>query len=282
MNYQSEQAPASASLEGLNVIKLIEESTLSAFQIRVLGLCALVALLDGFDSQLLGPAARSIALSLDLPVADFGSIFSASQVGFFIGALALGPAADRWGRRWMLIVTTSVFATFTLFTALAHSFGSLLLCRFIVGLALGGASPSFIGLAAEYLPLSRRTQFVTMLWAAVPLGGMLGSMASTALIQTAGWQASFYVGGIVPLLVALSTGFLPSRIDQLSRSARRLACKSSLDCRESGTRYGSACGSIHRRHANIAKHALERAFRTWPDCSRRCICGRCVSWHGWR
>ncbi|NPT43058.1 MFS transporter [Paraburkholderia sp. 1N] len=216
LNYVSDRAPASANLEGLNVIKLIEESTLSAFQIRVFCLCALVALIDGFDSQLLGPAARSIALSLDLRVADFGSIFSASQVGFFIGALAFGPAADRWGRRWLLIATTSVFATFTLFTALAHSFGSLLLCRLFVGLALGGASPSFIGLAAEYLPLRRRTQFVTMLWAAVPLGGMLGAMASTALIQTAGWQASFYVGGIVPLLVALSlVFFLPESISFL-------------------------------------------------------------------
>jgi AAHS family 4-hydroxybenzoate transporter-like MFS transporter len=116
----------------------------------------------------------------------------------------------------LLIAATSVFAVFTLFTALTHSFGSLLLCRFIVGLALGGASPSFIGLASEYLPLRRRTQFLTMLWAAVPLGGMLGSMASAALIQAVGWQASFYVGGIVPLLVAVSlVFFLPESVSFL-------------------------------------------------------------------
>jgi AAHS family 4-hydroxybenzoate transporter-like MFS transporter len=81
---------------------------------------------------------------------------------------------------------------------------------------LGGASPSFIGLASEYLPLRRRTQFLTMLWAAVPLGGMLGSMASAALIQAVGWQASFYVGGIVPLLVAVSlVFFLPESVSFL-------------------------------------------------------------------
>jgi MFS transporter, AAHS family, 4-hydroxybenzoate transporter len=216
LNYQPEIGSSSASVGDLNVIRLIEESPLTAFQIRVFALCAMVALLDGFDSQLLGPAARLISLSLGIHIADFGAVFSASQVGFFIGALALGPAADRWGKRWILITTTSVFAIFTLLTALCHSFGTLLLCRLIVGLALGGASPSFIGLAAEYLPLNRRTQFVTILWAAVPLGGMLGSMASTAFIQTEGWQASFYLGGILPLLVALSMFFfLPESISFL-------------------------------------------------------------------
>jgi len=213
LNLHSEPASSSLKLEDLNVTRLIEESGLSTIQIKVFCLCAIVALVDGFDSQLLGPAAPSIASSLHLRVGDFGPIFSASQVGFFLGALILGPAADYFGRRRVLVATTSVFAAFTLLTALSHSFFSLLLYRFIVGVALGGASPSFIGLAAEYLPLRRRTQLVTMLWAAVPLGGMLGAAASSALIQYPGWQASFYVGGFISLVLALLLGLsLPESI----------------------------------------------------------------------
>lgn len=233
MEYQGEKTAASTGAGAINVVRLIDQSELKAFQIKVFLLCALVALIDGFDSQLLGPAAVAIAHSLNLPVANLGPAFSASQAGFFVGALVLGPAADRWGRRWILIATTAVFAIFTLLTAYVQSFAGLLLCRLIVGLALGGASPSFIGLAAEYLPLRRRTQFITALWAAVPLGGMLGSMTSSILIERSGWRASFYVGGILPLLVALllivflpeSTVFLVTRggsIEKIRSIVRRI------------------------------------------------------------
>ncbi|WP_167760234.1 MFS transporter [Paraburkholderia pallida] len=207
MSHHLESVSAARQFEVLNVTSLIEEGALGRFQIRVYGLCALVALVDGFDSQLLGPAAASIAHALRVSVAGFGPVFSASQAGFFAGALVLGPAADWLGRRWVLVGATSVFAVFTLLTALAHSTTELLLYRFVVGFALGGASPCFIGLAAEYLPLRLRTRLVTMLWAAVPLGGMLGAAVSTALIHTAGWQALFLAGGCISLGVAVLLGF---------------------------------------------------------------------------
>ena len=218
MSHYLGSASAARKFEVLNVTNLIEDGALGLFQIRVYCLCALVALVDGFDSQLLGPAAPSIAHALRVSVAGFGPVFSASQVGFFVGALVLGPVADWLGRRWVLVGATAVFAVFTLLTALAHSISALLFYRLVVGLALGGASPCFIGLAAEYLPLRQRTRLVTMLWAAVPLGGMLGAAVSSALIHTAGWQASFLAGGLISLGVAMLLGFaLPESVGFLVR-----------------------------------------------------------------
>ncbi len=172
---------------------------------RVFVLCALVAFLDGFDTQSIGPAAPAIAHRWGLTPAKLGPVFSASQLGFLIGALLFGAAGDRLGRKRVLILTTALFAVATLGTIFAPSYDTLILCRVLAGLGLGGASPNFVSLACEFATPARRAKLVTWLWAAVPLGGMAGSFASAALLPRAGWQAVFLLGAIapVPLLIVM-------------------------------------------------------------------------------
>ena len=49
---------------------------LGGFQLRVIGLCALIALLDGFDTQSVGFVAPVRAVEWEVSVALFGSIFA--------------------------------------------------------------------------------------------------------------------------------------------------------------------------------------------------------------
>ncbi len=180
---------------------------------HVFVLCALVAFLDGFDTQSIGPAAPTIALQWGLTPAALGPVFSASQLGFLIGALLFGAAGDRLGRKRILIATTGLFALATLATVFAPSYPILILCRLLAGLGLGGASPNFVSLACEFAAPQRRAKLVTWLWAAVPLGGMAGSFASAALLPRAGWQAVFLIGAIapVPLLLVMARRMPESR-----------------------------------------------------------------------
>ena len=69
-----------------------------------------------------------------------------------VGALSFGSLADRFGRKRMLVVATVLFSVFTIATALANTFGTLLVIRFLAGIGLGGATPCFIALASEYAP----------------------------------------------------------------------------------------------------------------------------------
>jgi AAHS family 4-hydroxybenzoate transporter-like MFS transporter len=177
------------------------ESAAGGVQRKVFLLCALVAFLDGFDTQSIGPAAPAIVAALGLKLGEFGSVFSISQIGFLCGSLAFSALGDRFGRRRMLAIATIIFAMASLGTALADNLPVLLVARLAAGFGLGGATPNFVGLVSEYSPSLLRGRRVTILWAAVPFGGMAGAFASSAALPTLGWQAMFYLGCAMPLLL---------------------------------------------------------------------------------
>jgi MFS transporter, AAHS family, 4-hydroxybenzoate transporter len=201
-----------------------DDGRMSALHWRVFLLCASVAFMDGFDTQTLGPAAPAIAAALGMAVSDFGTVFSASQVGYLIGAVVFSALGDRLGRKRMLIVGTIIFSVCSLATALTGSYAMLVGIRFVAGLGLGGATPNFISLASEYSPPAQRQRIVTTLWAAVPFGGMIGSFASSLTLPLFGWRTIFYLGCVLPLLLvpvlwqampeSRETAGLPARSDR--------------------------------------------------------------------
>ncbi len=188
-------------------------------QVGIVALCGAIALLDGFDLQAIGLAAPGIAAALHVPPPALSWVFSAALAGLAVGAFALGPAADRFGRKWLLIASTLCFGVFTVLTARIESMNELLLFRFLTGLGLGGAMPSFIALAAEYAPRRLRATVVAILWAGFPLGGVVGGLLGSWLIPAFGWPALFYVGGALPILLApLLALLLPESVGFLVHS----------------------------------------------------------------
>jgi MFS transporter, AAHS family, 4-hydroxybenzoate transporter len=200
----------------VNVTALIDERPMGGLQWLVFVLCALAALLDGADSQSIGVAAPLIATQLGITMGSFTPAFSAGLLGATIGALTFGGLGDRFGRKRMLVLAVLMLSTFTLLTAVAQTFPELLVIRFLGGLGLGGATPCFITLCAEYAPRRRRALLTSVLWAAYPLGASLGSIVNATVIPALGWPAVFYIGGGLPLIVAILMAFLlPESLDYL-------------------------------------------------------------------
>src|SRR6478752_2955875 len=222
---------SSESSGPLDVNKLIDDRGLSRFQIAVVVLCALVAMLDGADTTSIAIAASTIAGLLNFPVSAFGLVFAAGTLGAMLGAMTFGPLADRFGRKRLLVVSTVLFGIFTLLVAHAQSYSALVLYRVIAGFGLGGATPCFLALVSEYVPRQVRGTVVSVLWAAFPLGIMLGGFVSSYLVTAFGWRMIFYVGGVLPLIVAAlltlmlpeSLQFLIGRRGDTAQAARILA-----------------------------------------------------------
>jgi AAHS family 4-hydroxybenzoate transporter-like MFS transporter len=213
---------------------------LSSQQIWAICLCGLVAIIDGFDVQAIAFVAPAIARQWKIDPSSFGPIFGAGLLGLVIGSLMFGAAADRWGRKPLIIISTLVFSVFAGSTAFSQSPQHLIIFRFLTGLGLGGAMPNIVALITEYAPAHRRATFVTMILAAFPLGGMLGGMASIPILTAYGWRAVFLLGCLPPLALALllfwrlpeSVRFLATKAktaEDLSQIARRLGFGSATD-----------------------------------------------------
>src|SRR5882672_5208920 len=91
----------------INVTRVIDDGPIHPFQVFAIVLCALVAFLDGVDSQSIAVAAPIIAEKLQLARTAFGPIFSAGLLGAMIGALTFGPLGDRFGRKKMLALAAA-------------------------------------------------------------------------------------------------------------------------------------------------------------------------------
>lgn len=218
----------------INVNDTIDQQPVTAYQIGVLVLCMLVALLDGYDTQAIGYTAPAIAQALHLQTNVFGPVFSAGLFGAAIGALSFGPLADRFGRKRFMVAATIIFAVFSLLIVWVSSLPELLAYRFFAGLGLGGATPSFLALGGEFAPTSKRGVFVSVAFAAFPFGGLIGALTSSYVIPHFGWQSVFYIGGSVPLVMAVvlalwlpeSLRFLIARnirLDEVRRTLARIA-----------------------------------------------------------
>lgn len=186
-----------------NLSSIIEHKPLGGFRMRIFIVCFLIVLMDGFDTQAIGFAAKSISSALSIPMPLFGTVFSVGLLGTMLGAFILGPMADRYGRRKPLFGAVVIFGAFTLLTAYATSFNELLVCRFLAGLGLGGAIPNLLTLSSDYAPSKIKGQLTGILYAAFPIGGAAGAFLSAQIAPIYGWQALFYVGGVLPFILAV-------------------------------------------------------------------------------
>jgi AAHS family 4-hydroxybenzoate transporter-like MFS transporter len=202
---------------------VIGDARFGTLQFVVAALCAIVAMLDGFDTQAIAYVAPSIAEAWKLQSAAFGPIFGGGLLGLTIGALIFSPLADRFGRKPVIVACVLGFGVCSLLTTTADTLQSLLIYRVLTGIGLGGAMPNIIALTNEYAPSRMKATLVTVMFCGFPLGSTLGGVVAAPLIQAYGWQSVFVIGGAAPFVLApILVFFLPESISFLvSRPDRR-------------------------------------------------------------
>ena len=194
----------------IDVKHVIENARLGRFQIMVAVLSGIVIMLDGYDVLAVSFAAPSLARVLGVPVTSLGPVFGAGFLGLLIGSLIFGPLGDIFGRKRVLLGSTTMFGIFSLMPIFDLSWSHLLAYRFITGFGLAGAMPCAIALTSEYAPKLRRGLLVTMMFAGFALGAVLGGALASQLVPIYGWQAAFWIGGLAPLgMVLVLAIFLP-------------------------------------------------------------------------
>lgn len=211
----------------VEISQFIEQGKVGRFQIFVAVLCALAVFMDGFDTQMVGYVLPAIARSLHIAPPALTPVVVSGLLGLMAGALIFGLAADRLGRKPVIILCLVFFGIAMLLTPTAHTVTGLSLWRFLTGLGLGGAMPNAIALTAEYSPQRSRATMVMMMFFGFSLGAAVAGFATAALIERFGWPAVFYTGAALPILFApLLVVVLPELIRMLAlrgTQSRRIA-----------------------------------------------------------
>jgi AAHS family benzoate transporter-like MFS transporter len=166
-------------------------------------LCWLAVALDGFDLVVIGAVIPTISQSGDLGFTD-ASLTTASTMGLVgvgIGAVLIGPATDRLGRRVTLISCIAWFSVLTIAVAFAPNVGTFITLRLLAGLGLGACLPIALTFMSEYSPAHRNGTAMTRVMTGYHVGAVLTALLALWVIDAWGWEAMFVIGGVAGLLV---------------------------------------------------------------------------------
>jgi AAHS family 4-hydroxybenzoate transporter-like MFS transporter len=200
----------------LNVSDVIDQSRLRAFQVGVLALCTLCMTVDGFDVQAMGYVAPAVIAEWHISKASLGPVFGAGLLGMLLGSLLFGWAADKLGRRPVLVAASGFLAVTMFLTGRADSVGELLMLRTLTGFALGAIVPNAVALAGEYSPGHLRVSVMMVVSSGFIVGGAIGGALAAAVIPTLGWRAVFYIGALAPALMGTAMlAWLPESLQFL-------------------------------------------------------------------
>lgn len=185
-------------------------------------LCLGVAVLEGFDIQVLGVAMPLLSPELGLQPLQKGWVFAFSNIGLVFGASIGGWLADRLGRKPVFTMAVLAFAVFTLATSLVQTPVQLCAVRLLAGLGFGAAMPNMMAVAAEISAPGRRAFTTAAIFCGMPLGGGLSALLTQLLPAGFDWRTLFLIGGGLPLLlVPLLHYFLPETLPAGTRQTAR-------------------------------------------------------------
>jgi len=209
----------------INIDDLVDNQKITGFNWLLVFWCFMITLIDGYDISA-APAAGPFFVR-DWHLASPAALtfpFSATNFGVLFGAPLFGWIGDRYGRKIAIILSLVVFGLFTMLVAVSNSVEHLTWARFLTGFGVGGVVSNTISLNAEMAPRRVRATFIILMFIGTTLGGIFPPIVANTLAKTYDWPIIFWIGGIVPLIIAaLSFFILPESIKYLSLIPSRRA-----------------------------------------------------------
>ncbi|MBI3474133.1 MAG: MFS transporter [Acidobacteria bacterium] len=165
-------------------------------------------LLNYADRNVLYAVQPLVQDEFHLSKTQIGYLTSAFLGFYMIAAPFVGPLADRYSRKLIIVFGAVFWSGLTLLTAVTHTYGELLVRHTLVG--VGEATfvtiaPTFV---ADLFSEDKRGRILGVFYLAIPVGSAAGYVVGGYLAPIYGWRFPFYIAAIPGFLLALAVLFL--------------------------------------------------------------------------
>jgi benzoate transport len=196
---------------------ILATSPMSALQVAVVAITVALTALDGFDVIAVSIASPGIAAEWHVDRAVLGIVLSAELGGMAAGSLLLGLAADRMGRRPIMLGCLVLMSVGMLMAAAAKGSIDLSIWRALTGFGIGGILATVSAIAAEFSNVACREMSVSVMSIGYPLGATLSGLVGSLLLRHHDWRSIFYVGGaITTTAIPVLFSFMPESLHWLT------------------------------------------------------------------
>ena len=166
----------------------------------VLLLISLMYMITYMDRTGISIAAPSMAREFRLSPTAIGVVFSVFLWAYALGQIPLGSLADRMGPRAVLLIIVPFWSLMTAMTAIAGGLASLIVIRFVFGLAEAGAFPTATRAMQLWFPKAERgiVQGVTHSFSRLAVA--IVPFIAVSIMIAFGWRWIFYIFAAAGLL----------------------------------------------------------------------------------
>jgi DHA1 family inner membrane transport protein len=145
-----------------------------------------------------------VAGDLGATIPQGGHLVSAYAVGVVVGAPVLAVLGARLPRKALLLALMAAFTVANALSAMAPTFGTLVLARFASGLPHGAYFGVAALVAASLVPPGRRARAVARVMLGLTVANVVGVPLATLLGQELGWRSTYWSVSVIGVLALVA------------------------------------------------------------------------------
>jgi putative MFS transporter len=223
-----------------DTVARLERLPFGRVHLRAATLLGVGTFFDAFDSLVIASVLTVVVTTFGVGFGSTGVLISSAYVGQFIGAIALGAVAERYGRRNAFVLSLGSFGLLSLAAALSWNFESLLVLRLLQGIGLGAEVPIAGALFNEFVRGRARGRVVMIYesifsWG-ILLAPLIGLLFFTLFGPALGWRLLFAFGALPVIAAVIAWYRLPESPRWLAERGRTAEAGALLDEMEADAR----------------------------------------------
>jgi len=179
-----------------------------ALRMRVIVVLAAVLALSSADVVTVGASATQLRSDLSITNTEIGLLVAVSSLVGALASVPFGVLADRIRRTLTLSAAIVLWGVAMIWSAMASSYGELLLTRLFLGAVTAAAGPCIGSLVGDYFAGSERGRIYGFILSGELLGAGFG-FTVTGDIAALSWRLAFFILAIPAFVLAWAVMRLP-------------------------------------------------------------------------